>query len=174
MPAGTAAGDAAKGRTGMAKDAAVLVEDFLFDEGDDHLPGITVQGGGRFVEDQDLRTAGDGAGDRHALLLTSRELHRQDLTLVLQADDLEVFPGLDDGFAPVLLLQDQRDRHILGRGQARKEMEVLEHEADGVQPEISQLVIVHAPDVVAFDFHLAGVGPQDAGNHAESGGLPAA
>ena len=53
-------------------------------------------------------------------------------------------------------------------------MVVLKHEADGVQAEISQLVIVQRPDIGPFDRHLAGVGTQDAGNHAEHRGLAAA
>ena len=53
-------------------------------------------------------------------------------------------------------------------------MVVLEDEANCVQPEISQLVIVQSPDIDPFDCHLAGVGTQDAGNHAEHRGLATA
>ena len=53
-------------------------------------------------------------------------------------------------------------------------MVVLKDEADGVQTEISQLVIAQSPDIGPFDCHLAGVGTQDAGNHAEQRGLAAA
>jgi hypothetical protein len=93
---------------------------FSFDEGDDRPAGVAVQGGGRLVEDQDLRAADDRARDRHALLLAARELHGQYLAPVLQADDLEVFSRLVDRLVPVALLQDQGNRHILGRGQPRE------------------------------------------------------
>src|ERR1035438_2579381 len=53
-------------------------------------------------------------------------------------------------------------------------MIVLEDEANGIQTEISQLVIVQGPDIGPFDSHLAGVGTQDAGDHAEHRGLAAA
>ena len=53
-------------------------------------------------------------------------------------------------------------------------MVVLEDETNRIQAEISQLVIVQSPDVGPFDRHLARVGTQDAGDHAEHRGLAAA
>ena len=44
------------------------VERFL-----DQVLGVTVQGAGRLVEDQDPRVAQDRAGDRDALALAARE-----------------------------------------------------------------------------------------------------
>jgi hypothetical protein len=49
----------------------LFIKNFLFDEGDDHSPGVTIQGGGRFVENQNLRLADDRARNRHALLLAA-------------------------------------------------------------------------------------------------------
>jgi len=53
-------------------------------------------------------------------------------------------------------------------------MIILKDEPDCVQPEFSQLVVVQRPDIVPIDNHLAGIGAQDAGKHAEHRGLAAA
>ena len=51
------------------------------------LRGVEVAG--RLVGEQDRRLAGEGAGDRDALLLTARELAGQMLRAVRHADALE-------------------------------------------------------------------------------------
>ena len=107
-------------------------------------------------------------------MLASGKLHRQNLTPVFQADDLKILPRLGDGFVPVALLQDQRDRDILCRGQPWKQMVILKDEANRVETEIRQLVIVQRPNIGSLHFDVAGVGPQDAGNHAQHGRLAAA
>ena len=81
---------------GDDQDAALLIEYVLFYEGDDHLPGVTIQGGGRFVENQDLGTADDRAIDGHALLLAAREFDWHNLAAAFQTDDLELFFCLGD------------------------------------------------------------------------------
>ena len=53
-------------------------------------------------------------------------------------------------------------------------MVILKDETNGIQTEIRQLVIVQRPDICSFDFDVAGVRSQDAGNHAQHGGLAAA
>ena len=53
-------------------------------------------------------------------------------------------------------------------------MVVLEDEANGVQAERSQLVIIQSPDIGPFDSHLASVGTQNTRDHAEQRGLAAA
>src|ERR1035441_1682840 len=78
---------------GDDQDAALRIEYVLYYEGDDHLPGITIQGGGRFVKNQDLGTADDRAGDGDALLLAAGELDWHNLAPAFQADDLEIQGG---------------------------------------------------------------------------------
>ena len=51
-----------------------------------------VEGGGRFVRNQQLRTAGDGHGDHHALVHAARELMREREETLLRrrnADEVE-------------------------------------------------------------------------------------
>ena len=140
----------------------------------DVAAGVAVERGGRLIQNQDVGTADDGARDRHALLFAAAQLHRRQFRPVLQADDLEVLRGLLERLVPVALLQDQRDGHVLGGRQPRKQMIVLEYEADLVQPELGERVVADAPDVGALDLHGAAVRPQDAGDHAEHRGLAAA
>ena len=89
---------------GDNQDAAIFIEYFLLDERDDHPPGVTVQRGGRFVENQDLWAADNRARDRDTLLLSARELDRQNFAPALQPDDLQGLLCLGDGFIPVALL----------------------------------------------------------------------
>jgi len=51
---------------------------------------------------------------------------------------------------------------------------VLKNEADGVEAKISQLILAQAPDIFALDTHAASVRSQDARDHAQKRGLPAA
>ncbi len=60
---------------------------------------------------------------------------------ILQTDDLQILCGLLERLIPVALLQNERNRHVLGRGQAREEMEVLEDKADLVQPELRECIV---------------------------------
>ena len=104
-------------------------------------PGVAVERGRRLVEDQDVGPADDGARDGDALLLAAAQLDRRQLRAVLQADDLQILGGLLERLVPVALLQDQRDRDVLGRRQAREQMIVLEDEADLVQAEVGERVV---------------------------------
>ncbi len=68
----------------------------------------------------------------------------------------------------------QGNGRVLGRGQSRQEVVLLEHEADVLGPEPGLRPIAHPGDVVAEDGHLAFVGVEDAGDHREQRGLAAA
>ena len=154
--------------------AAVLVEDFLLDEGDDHLARLAIEGGGGFIENQYLRAAADGTRDGDTLLLASGELDGKNTATAPEADDVKIPVGLSDGLVPVALFEDHRDGDVLRGGQPREQMIVLKHKPYGIQSEIRQLVIAQGPDVDSIDDDGAGVGAQDAGNHAQKRGLAAA
>ncbi len=66
------------GIMGDDQDAALRVQDLVLHEGDDHLAGVPVERSRRLVQDQDSGPPTMGARDGHALLLASRQLHRQD------------------------------------------------------------------------------------------------
>ena len=57
-----------------------------------HLPAaMTVEGGGRFVGQDDARLVGQCAGDGHALLLSAREHRRQVVGPVANAEIVHQF-----------------------------------------------------------------------------------
>ena len=94
---------------------------------------------------------------------------------VLQPDDLEVLGRLVDRLVPVAPLQDQRDRDVLGRRQAREQVIVLEHEADLVQPEVGQRVVATGSRCPCpRSSRVPAFGRRMPGDHAEHGGLAAA
>ena len=126
------------------EDAALVGKDVFADEFDDVPARFAVERGGGLIENQDVRTADDGPGDRHPLLLAAAQLHRRQLRPILQADDLEIHRRLFERVVPFALLQNERDRDILGGGEARKEMVVLKHEADLVQPELGERIVAEA------------------------------
>ena len=94
-----------------------------------------VEVAGRLVGEDDLRPAGEGAGDGDALLLAARELRRAVLQAVRQPD------GLDDVVEPggvgLAAGEARRERDVLGRGQRRDEVERLEDEADAVAAQLA-------------------------------------
>ena len=88
---------------GDNQDAAIFIKNFLFHEGNDHSSSVAVQRSRRLVKNQNLRLADDRPRNRHALLLTTRKLHRQYFAPVFQSDDLQVLGSFGDGFIPVVL-----------------------------------------------------------------------
>src|ERR1022692_1949790 len=155
-------------------DATLRSEYVLANELHDVASRIAIQRCGRFVQDQDIRPADDGARDGHPLLLAAAEFHRRELRSTLESHDLEILRGLNDRLVPRPLLQNQRNRDILDGRQTREQMVVLKYETDLVQPELGQLIIGNAPDVGILDLHGAAVRPQDAGHDAEHRRLAAA
>src|SRR5918999_3964178 len=85
----------------------------------------------RLVEEHQLRAHGHRPRDRHPLLLAARELRRVGIRLGAEADAFEVLRG--DALRRLLAApQDAalRDREVLGHGEVREEVELLEHHAD--------------------------------------------
>ena len=71
-------------------DAALVGENVLPHEAHDVATGLAVERGGRFVKNQNLRTADDRAGDGDTLLLAAAELDGRQLRAALEADDLQI------------------------------------------------------------------------------------
>ena len=102
----------------------------------DHLG---VQGGGRLVEEHDLRLHGEGPRDRHPLLLAARELSRIRRGLVRDVDlDQEIHRDPLRLRAGAPACPDRRQRDVLQHGHVRVEVELLEDHAD-VSPEPRQI-----------------------------------
>ena len=129
---------------------------------------LGVEVGERFVEEEHLRLAHDGAAHRHALALAARKLARVAREVVGQPEDggRLVHPPLDR--LGRLVGQLQAERHVVLHGHVRVEGVVLEHHRD--VPFLGGDVVDHPvadTDLPAGDF----LEPRD---HAEQGGLPAA
>ena len=73
----------------------------------------------------------------------------------------EVFHRGFERFVPVALLEKKGDRHVLNRRQSWKEMVILKHESDPVQPELGDRIFAELPDVGSFDLDGACIGLQN-------------
>ncbi len=93
----------------------------------DHL---RVERRGRFVEQHDDRVHGQGAGNRHPLLLAAGKLARVLVRVCRKADALKQLQALFGGFFLAAAKHlDLRDGQVFGDGQVREQFEVLEHHA---------------------------------------------
>jgi hypothetical protein len=121
--------------------------------------------------------------DRHALLLTTRQLAGIDISLVREADALEQRLGLANG----LFLRNLPNvhwslDHVLERRPVREEVEPLEDEADlGPLPGDRPLRVLHelavvfpVADQVPAHFDAPGVHPLEVVDAAKEGRLPGA
>src|SRR3954447_21011096 len=160
-------GPATIGTTGRAAGEAHLVRD------DDHrhsvprerrhhvedlVDHLRVERRGRLVEEHDLRVHGQGARDRHALLLAARQLRRVFVGLRSDADPAEQLAGAALGLGLRLLADlDRAERHVLEHRLVREEVEALEHHAD-VAAQPGQLLALLGQQL-PVDGDLAGVDP---------------
>ena len=104
----------------------------LFDEVEDLPGGDGVEVRGRLVGEDELRLAGHGPGDGHALPLSAGELVGTLAGLIAQADLIE---PVANALAPLRrgdVLQQERILDVLVRGEDRDEVEGLEDEAERV------------------------------------------
>ena len=129
---------------------ALIAESSCHDAG----AGVGVEVSGRLVRQQDRRLVDDGAGHRHALLLTARELVRESALLAGQADHLQdVGHGLlDEALALADHLQGERD--VVEDGLVGQQPEVLEHHAE-VAPEVRHLAAGERVELLAEHVDLA-------------------
>ena len=140
----------------------------------EHLLDLdVVQVCGRFIGDQQRWVQCDGPGDRNPLLLSAAEITGPVRHPVCQADAGQQFLGPFVG----LLLRNpgrtQRHHHVLQRGEARHQVEGLEHDPDGVAPVVGQRVRVEGGQVDVPELDTAGRRPQNPAKTGQQGGLTA-
>ena len=127
-----------------------------------------VEVGERFVEQEDLRLAHDGAADGDALALAAREL----LGLALQQRlDAEDFGGALHALLDLGLGRPRRfeaEGEVLVHRHMRVERIGLEHHGDAA---LGRRHLVHA---LAVDHQVAAGDRLEPGDHAQQGGLAAA
>ena len=118
----------------------------------------------RLVEQQHLRVAGQGAGERDALALSAGEVSGPCALEVPDPEAVEVFVG----FVSAAVLD------VLAHGQVREERVVLEHQSDHspVRRERDAGCAVEPHGAAGAD--PARPGPDEAGDRAQHGRLPGA
>src|SRR5581483_5559677 len=113
---------------------------------------------GRLVGEDYPRLDGERARDRDALLLAAGELRRQVVCPLGEADLAQE----REGAQPQLLARNSRRGEagldVLERRQRRDQVELLEDEAEGAQPQLGELVVAELGQVAAFEEHVAGGG----------------
>ena len=135
----------------------------------DRRGGLRVEGAGGLVAQQDLWLGRQGTGDADALLLAPGQLRRVLLGVVRQADAVEQFgDALVDGLARQVAGQGQRQRHVVGDGLGRQQVEVLEDHAD-LLAETAQAVGVQGGDFFTIHRDLATAGLFQAVDQAQQG-----
>ena len=112
--------------------------------------GRRVEVSGRLVGEEDQRPVDERARDRHPLLLTTRQLGREVVGLLGEADEVEDLRHLraHDVLRPADHLE--RERDVLVDRLVGEQLEVLEDAAD-VAPQLRHLPRAEAPDVAARD-----------------------
>jgi acyl-CoA thioesterase I len=137
---------------------------------DDRVPRGLVEIAGRLVGDHDGRIGHKRAGDRHALLLATRELGGIMVQAAGEADGREFLFGAREGVRLVGEFEGQGD--VLEGRHGGHEMKGLEDDADAAAAEARQLVLVQAGEVHILDDHLAGAGTLEARHGHEERRLP--
>ena len=133
--------------------------------------GIEVPGG--LVGQQDQRPVDEGPGDRHPLLLASRELAGEAVHLAGQPDQFQDGGHLAVDYLGALAYHLQREGHVLGHRLLLEELEVLEHIAD-VAPEVGHPPSAEPADVAAGHEYPAVFGHVLAVEQADERGLAGA
>ena len=136
------------------------------------LPGAAVQVAGGLVGEEQARAGGKRPGQGDPLLLATRELAR-----VVADPRGEAHPGeaLERGGARVVPARElERQHHVLQGGEARNELEGLEHEAHQPAPQAGAPVLVQGGQVGAVEPDTPRGGEVQAGEEREQGRLAGA
>ena len=115
----------------------------VFEDLQHQLPGLVVERAGRLVAEQDVRTLGDRARDRHALLLAAGELGRKVVEAFAQPDQPQ-------RLRRVHRIAGDRGHQldVLARGERGDQVVELEDEADVLAPEPGESRVVVVREIV--------------------------
>ena len=109
-------------------DAGLFVD--LFQQVQDLLGGLGIQGTGRFVAEQDRRIACQGPGNGHSLLLPAGKLGREGILLVGKTYHRQELSGLFPGLVRSHLLYAERKAYIFDDRFLHQQVEALKDHAD--------------------------------------------
>ena len=118
---------------------------------EDELRIHFVQLTGGFIGEQHLRFIGERHGDRHALLLSARELHRATPLEVAYSEEFDELRHASGATSAMHPSNHQRHSDILGGGKVRQKVAgcLLPDEADRLAPVLRALRRRHGEQVVA-------------------------
>src|ERR1700730_8661675 len=124
----------------------------------DDLPrGGRVQVSGGLIGQKDPRVMNEGAGDRDALLLATRQLVRVLVLFPFEPHDAEHFLDLRLEMAQGALGDAQREGHVLEHRQVGQQLEVLEDHTD-LPPQVREMAPLEAAQILPLDTDGAGGG----------------
>ena len=133
-----------------------------------HLyPQFRIQIRQRFIKQEYLRIAHDGASDGNTLTLTTGELLRQTIQQMIQFQDTGRLAHTLFNFGFAFLRQPQSEAHVLPHRHVRVKRVGLEHHGDTT---IRRRDII---DLLAIDHHLAVRNGFQSGDHAQQRGFTA-
>jgi hypothetical protein len=115
----------------------------------------------------------EGAGDGDALLLAAAHLRRALVRLLREADHLQRVEGPPAGLLLLFAGDQERQLHVLHRGEDRYQVVRLEDEPHLLRPKARPLPVGHPPYGVAVDPDLAVGEVVEAGEDVEERRLPA-
>ncbi len=138
----------------------------IVEEAPEVAPGHGIDARRGLVEQQHARRVHERAGERELLLHAPGELAGEAIAEARQARGLEQAPRLLRACGPSDAEHVRVKVDVLVDGEVLVEPEALRHVADVA---LDALGVAH--DVEARDGRRAAVGPEDAGEHAQRGGL---
>src|SRR5947207_4341191 len=104
----------------------------------------------RLVSEKEARLGHEGPRDRHALLLSARQLCRDPPTRArLDRNLLEHARGLRSRLTRPDTLKLEPPGHVLLDGEVRKEVEALKHDPDAPEPKVAAPVLSESPDILS-------------------------
>ena len=124
------------------------------------VDGVEIAGG--FVGKEEGGTAGEAAGNGHALHLAAAELVRKMPGAVGEADEIEHFLDTGGGFFSGIAAEKQGEFDILADCHCGEEVEKLEDDAERVAAVMGEFTLTGGVEGESIDAHFAGSGGVEA------------
>ena len=124
---------------------------------------------GWLIGEDETRLVGQGASNRHALLLPAGKLVRTVVHPIFQPDPGEKLPGAR--FAMGLSGVDHRKQDVIDRARPRQEIKHLEDKPDRPRPESRRFIVRQGGDILPEEAVRAGARPVEKPHELHEGRL---
>ena len=135
------------------------------------VDGVEIAGG--FVGKEEGGTAGEAAGNGHALHLAAAELVRKMPGAVGEADEIEHFLDTGGGFFSGIAAEKQGEFDILADCHCGEEVEKLEDDAERVAAVMGEFTLTGGVEGESIDAHFARSGGVETAENVEEGAFAA-